>query len=314
MADQFHFKPVIQNDADYTSQSDSFVIGGMGGSHLAAGLMKIYSPNTDIYIHRDYGLPSLAEKRFKNSLFIASSYSGNTEETIDFAHHVLKKKLRLAIVTTGGVLGEFAQKNNIPFIQLPNEHIQPRAAVGVSFVALARLVLGEAEIARLNAFADAFNPLAFETEGKQLADALKNRIPIVYSSRANGAIAYNWKIKFNETTKIPAFANVFPELNHNEMTGFDVLTSTKDLSSRFHFIFLSDSGDHPKIIKRMEILKKMYEDRGLPVTVIDLVGSPLGKIFHSLVLADWTALFLSKIYGTEPEQVHMVEEFKKLIA
>jgi glucose/mannose-6-phosphate isomerase len=140
-------------------------------------------------------------------------------------------------------------------------------------------------------------------------------MPIIYTSTLHAAIAYNWKIKFNETGKIPAFCNVVPELNHNEMTGFDVKTKTIPLSRNFHFVFLKDADDDRRIIKRMNVLEKLYRDRGFKTEVVLLQGkTPIAKIFNALNLADWTAYHTAKIYGVEPEQVPMVEEFKKLIA
>jgi len=154
-----------------------------------------------------------------------------------------------------------------------------------------------------------------ENSGRELAEKIKGKIPVIYSSSQNSAIAYNWKIKFNETGKIPAFYNVFPELNHNEMTGFDVKEPTKPLSEKFYFIFLKDEADHPKVIKRMDITKKLYGDRGLSAEMISLDGGNiLEKMFSSLLLADWTAYYTAVQYGADPEQVPMVEEFKKLIA
>ncbi len=119
----------------------------------------------------------------------------------------------------------------------------------------------------------------------------------------------------NETGKIPAFSNVFPELNHNEMTGFDRKGKTKDLSGKFCFIFLSDNADHPQNRKRFEVTKRLYEERGLVVHSLPLQGTTRSeKIFSSLLLADWVAYHTALQYGVEPEQVPMVEEFKKLIA
>ena len=121
-------------------------------------------------------------------------------------------------------------------------------------------------------------------------------------------------MKFNEDTKIPAFYNIFPELNHNEMNGFDVVPATKNLSDKFHFIFLRDKNDHPQISKRMKILEKLYQKRKLAVTVLELKGKNIWeKIFSNLILADFTAFYLAKSYDIAPEPVPMVEEFKKLI-
>ena len=138
---------------------------------------------------------------------------------------------------------------------------------------------------------------------------------LLYTSRHNAPLAYNWKIKFNESAKIPAFYNVFPELNHNEMDGFDVVPSTENLAQAFHIIILKDDNDNPRILKRMEVLQRLYGDRGLAVSVVQLTGSSVwGRAFNSLILAEWAAYYVSQYYGTEPEQVPMVEEFKKMIA
>jgi glucose/mannose-6-phosphate isomerase len=160
------------------------------------------------------------------------------------------------------------------------------------------------------------DPTSLEESGKKLALKLKNYIPVIYASDRNLSLAYNWKIKLNETGKIPAFYNVFPELNHNEMTGFDVVDSTKNLSDKFYFIILKDTDDNPKILKRMDILERLYKDRDLKVEVINLAEKKESwyKIFSTLILADWVAYYSAQEYGLESEQVPMVEEFKKLIS
>ena len=181
--------------------------------------------------------------------------------------------------------------------------------------ALTALIQKEGLLTELAELGATLLPETLEEKGKELAEALRDSVPVIYASTRNSAVANNWKIKFNETGKIPAFYNVFPELNHNEMTGFDVTETTEGLSRKFHFIFLTDTVDHPKIQRRMAVCKKLYEQRGFQVTEVPLEGaSTLERIFTSLLTADWTALHLSRIYGTEAEQVPMVEEFKKLIS
>jgi len=151
--------------------------------------------------------------------------------------------------------------------------------------------------------------------GKALAYRIKGKVPVVYSSSENAPIAYNWKIKLNETGKIPAFMNVLPELNHNEMNGFDVHPSTRPLSRVFHFLLLKDKNDNEHVQKRMEVLASLYEARKLPVMTLELKGKTvLEKIFSSLLLADWLAYHTATLYKVDPEQVPLVEEFKKLIA
>lgn len=314
IATQFNFSPVIEN-GEKLKPAESFVLCGMGGSHLSAGLLKIYNPKIDVYVHRDYGLPLFAEKRLSGAMYIASSYSGNTEEVLHFAETAREKGLNVVAVAIGGQLIDWAKKHSLPYIQLPDTGIQPRSAVGFSMIAIAKIIEGDEAVAELQKLGTKLSPLKTEEQSRTLADSLKGKIPVVYSSRRNLPIAYNWKIKFNETAKIPAFYNVFPELNHNEMTGFDVVDSTRALSEKFHFIFLTDTDARPQINHRMEVCKTMYEDRGLSVTSIPLSGETVfEKIFNSLTLADWTSLHLSRFYKVDAQNVPMVEEFKKKIA
>lgn len=314
LATQFNFVPVVEN-AGALRLATRFVLCGMGGSHLSADLLKIYDPRLNIHVHHDYGLPAHSDERFSDAMFIASTYSGNTEEVLDFAEQALAKKYNLVVVALGGQILEWARANGVPYIQIPDTGIQPRSAVGFSIIALAKLMGGDEAVAELAHLGTKLSPLKLDVFGEKLAAELHGKVPVIYSSRTNLPIAYNWKIKFNETAKIPAFCNVFSELNHNEMTGFDVTPGTKALSANFHFIFLADAADYRKITLRMHVTKKMYENRGLGVSVIELTGETVfEKIFNALTIADWTAFHLSQHYGTEPDAVPMVEEFKKLIA
>ncbi len=285
----------------------------MGGSSLAGDLMKVWNPLLDLTIHRDYGLPEIAEVDLSRTLVIASSYSGNTEETLNALDTAIEFGLAIAVVAAGGKLLAKAKELGLPYVQLPADGIQPRMATGFSVKALLAL-LGMAEALQEVKSLTKLNVKPFEGAGKRLAAELNGKVPMIYSSRVNMPIAYNWKIKFNETAKIPAFANRFPELNHNEMTGFDTTSKSKKLSEDFHFIFLRDPEDHERIQKRMEATAKLYRDRGLPVEEIEMAGGNVWeKIFSSTLLADWTALSLAEVYGADPENVPPVEEFKKML-
>jgi len=370
-AKQFEYEPQIIN-ADALGKADKFIVVGMGGSHLAADFLKMIKPQLDLIIHRNYDLPNLPQTELKNYLVILSSYSGNTEEVLDAFEKVRGRKLNYAVIAVGGKLLDMAKENNIPYIQLPDTGIQPRCALGFSLRAFLKLI-GENNLLNQTKFlVDSLKPLDYEEAGKKLAQRLKGYVPIIYCSENNAPIAYNWKIKFNETGKIPAFYNVLPELNHNEMTGFsagggsqpkadqllagaesfggDVHFEVKSLLQNFYFILLKDRNDHPRNIKRMDILEKLYRDRNLMVESIELeemnfnylgelveqgdeskkLAVPYDssdsdarqrsreldifyKIFSSLILADWTAYYIAEGYGLESEQVPMVEEFKKLM-
>ena len=310
---QFEYEPVVENEAKLKKFS-KFIVCGMGGSNLVANLLKIRNPELDIISHKSYGLPALDKKTLKQNLVIISSYSGNTEETIDAFRTAVKNNLSVAVITTSGKLLDLAKKTKKPYIQLPHMGIQPRAALGFNALALVKL-MGEKNLQReLKSLVGTLKSYEFERVGKALAKKLKGHLPVIYSSLKNHAIAYNWKIKFNETGKIPAFINYFPELNHNEMTGFDSIDSTRELSRNVCFIFLKDMADNPRIVKRMNVTERLFRERGFPVEVAMINGiSPLHKIFSSLLLADWVAYHIAGEYGTEAEQVPMVEELKRLI-
>lgn len=284
----------------------------MGGSNLAPSLIKRWDPFIPIIAHKDYDLPDLAEEEFKESLIIASSYSGNTEETIDGFSQASKKGYARVAIAIGGTLLDLAKTEGVPYIEIPDTGIQPRSALGFSMKAMLAFMGQQKALEELTDLSSSLDPLNFQTEGKALAERLKGKIPLIYSSLQNWGVAYNWKIKFNETGKIPAFCNVFPELNHNEMNGFDPAPSIKALSERFYYLMLKDASDDPRISKRMGLVQKLYEDRGLEGEALALKGkSVFEKIFSWLLLADWASFYTAKGYNVEAEQVPMVEEFKE---
>jgi len=310
---QFLFEPEIKNQDNLIKKS-SFVVVGMGGSDLAPELLKTWNPGLDILVRRDYGLPELSPEELKNKLIILSSYSGNTEEVIEAFQETREKKLAMAVITAGGKLLSLAQENNIPYIQLPDTGIQPRMALGFSLKAFLKFIGEDDELKKLNGLATTLNPVDFAENGKTLAEKLKNFVPIIYASDRNSSLANIWKIEINETGKVPAFYNIFPELDHNEINSFDVKNPTKELCDEFHFVFLKDVADDPKILKRMEVTEKLYKDRGLKVEIVNVGGKDFwSKIFSTLILGDWVAYYTALQYGLDPERVPMVEEFKKLI-
>lgn len=314
-AKQFAYEPKIEN-AGALIPTTKFLVVGMGGSHLAADLLKVWDPGFDVIVSQDYALPALPENALKDRLIILSSYSGNTEEVLSAFEEARTKNLPRAVISIGGKLLELAKKYKLPYIQMPDTGIQPRSALGFTLMALLKLMNQQHATAEAHQLSSILKPAELEDQGHKLAERLHNFVPVIYSSLRNLPIAYNWKIKFNETGKIPAFYNVFSELNHNEMTGFDAKGATNLLAKNFYFLLLEDDSDTSKIQKRMQVLAKLYGDRNLKVEFIKLAqhDNIFYKIFSSLILADWTAYYTAKSYDVEPEQVPMVEEFKKLIA
>ena len=298
---QFEFQPVIENG--HVGNYTKFVIAGMGGSHLAADLIKTREPYLDLIVHKDYGLPKISDE--SGRLFIASSYSGNTEEVVDFLESAIEKGLPTVVVSTGGKLIEIAKEKSIPFVKMPETNIQPREALGYSLRALLK-AMGQNDILSETDELVSFDPSEYEELGKSIAEKIGTNIPVVYSSTDNEALALNWKIRLNETGKTPAFYNVLPELNHNEMISFAD-------SSNFYFVLIREDMDSPRIKKRIDVTIDMLEKMGYGVSEITLSGSKFNKIFKALLVADWTSYYLAKSKGSNPEEVSLVEEFKKML-
>ena len=306
---QFAYQPEIKNAAPFLGR-EIFIILGMGGSHLAADLIAAYKPEADIIVYSDYGL-NFPESVLASALIVASSYSGNTEEVIDGFETAVQKNLAVAVIATGGKLIELAQKHQKPYIELHNTGIQPREALGFSLRALLKIMGDEKTLKETESLAESLRPEEIREKAQSLANRLKGHIPVIYTSQKKASVGYIWKIKLNETGKVPAFCNVVPEMNHNEINSFEVPA----LAEKFYFLFLEDSYDHPRVQKRMSVAADLFVKKGLKVEKIKLSGeNHFHKIFSSLILADWVSFYLAEQYGLDPEQVPMVEEFKKLIS
>lgn len=312
--EQFAWTPEVQN-SEHLGTQRNFVVAGMGGSHLGADLIKSYGTVTNLIIHRDYGLPSAPDGFMQDALLILSSYSGNTEETLDAGRIAQGLGLSIAAISTGGKLLDFAREHHYPYVQIPDTGLQPRMAIGFSMIGIARLMQNRELEEGVYAAGKRVDGLVGREEGKRLAEIFADKIPVFYSSEMNAPLAYIWKIKMNETGKSPAFYNVFPELCHNELTGFDVVDSTRALSANIKLAFLDDFSDHPRVRVRMQVAGEIFAERGLSVEKIPLAGkSGFEKAFNAALLADWVSMNLAKHYGVPDEAVPVVEDFKKRIS
>jgi len=288
------------------------VVGGMGGSALPGEALQVLDPSLDIEVHRGYDLPDHPPA---DALYVAVSYSGNTEEALSFEHqeelsfakNASGRSRPLAIITSGGALLTHAKDEGLPYVQVPGD-VQPRNALIYLVRALAALAGRDDLLAALGAAV--FDEAPALASADALAGAVGGAMPIFYASRRNAFFSYLYKINFNETGKMPAFANTFPELNHNEMQAFD--TGAPESAALAHFVLLRDLADDPRIAKRMDVFAALMRERGRGVTEIVLEGDTrASQLARGWFVAHRAARALALARGVDPESVPLVEEFKK---
>lgn len=275
----------------------------MGGSALPGEILKMLSNffnwPINIKIHKSYNLPDLNP----SNLVVIISYSGNTEEALSSYLEAKKRKLPIVAITSNGKLARFCEKDKIAYAKVP-QGIQPRLAIGYQFSALAQILSNAQLITNLD-YNIKLEQKTIQESAKKLAEKIIDKTPLIYSSDKFQALTYIWKINFNENSKIPAFWNYFPELNHNELNGLN--------NKNFYAVILRDKKiDHPRILKRMEITQEIIRRQGIKSRMIDLAGKNIiEKIFANILLASWTSYYLALRRKIDPLQVKVIENFKK---
>jgi len=308
--------------------SCTLVICGMGGSAIGGQLLCdliAEDSKTSVHVERGYTLPAFVGK---NTPVVCVSHSGNTEEVLGCFDDGLERGSPLAVITSGGILMERAEKAGIPLLRIPGG-IPPRAALGYLFTPLLKLAScwGFCEIAdeefgsvlrktrKLLAACTLEADLAGNTP-MQLAKRLYGKIPLVYSG--NGLLAgaaYRWKCQFNENSKSMAFVNNFPELGHNEIMGWD---SPEKILQEIFLVMLTDIDDHPQVGKRMDVTYDMLEPLAGGAIKINSVGGPgfagrLARMMSIVALGDLTSIYLAVESGKDPTPIGKIEEIKKLL-
>ncbi len=288
---------------------DRIVVAGLGGSAFPADLASLAVP-CPIAVSRDYVIRAPLDPR---TLVVASSFSGNTEETLAAFEDAARRGVPRMALTGGGRLAELAAAAGVPIIRLskPFPTFQPRAATAMFVGALARLCedLGLASDVRprLDRVADRIRE-ARDTESRaaQLADALRGRIPVILATAPFGRTAARIiKIKLNENAKIAAFWNTIPEFNHNELVGFT------DRHGPFSVVILRDPSVPERMAHRVEMTRKTLVESGVPVHMVDLpTGEPLEQAFTALYLFDFVSCRLALQAGIDPNPVALIESFK----
>lgn len=305
-------KKVRFKEWSFLTPPENIIVCGMGGSALVGDIMQIFLQDKKIdlplHISRGYKLPHWVDKK---DLVVCTSYSGNTEETLSSFAEARKRKLPLIVITSGGGLAELCQKNNIPFSKIPTGY-QPRMTLGLQFATLIEILINckiVKELENIGSLEKKLKPESLEDNGRKIAKKLKNKIPLIYASDRFKSLAKIWKIKFNENSKVPAFFNYFPELNHNEMVGY---TNASKTMKDFQVIILRDRADGKKINERMNLTASILKNKGVGVDLIEIKGrSILEKIFSNLILSDWVSYYLAISQKIDPTPVGIIENFKK---
>lgn len=300
------------------------VISGMGGSAIGADLLSAYIAPTcrlPLLVQRDYTLPAWAYG--PETLVIASSHSGNTEETLAAFEAALQAGCRLLAVCTGGELERRARAHNVPVWKFDHAG-QPRAAVGFSFGLLLALftrmrMVPNSEQDLLEAVADmrsqqetlrADIPLA-ENPAKLLAGQLVGRWVNVYASGMLSPVARRWKGQMNEIAKAGAGFELLPEADHNALAGLE----NPQLLMQTMTIFLHAPSDHPRNILRTELTRQGFMVQGLNTEMFAANGeTPLSHIWTALHFGDYLAYYLAMLYGMDPTPVDALQNLKAALA
>jgi glucose/mannose-6-phosphate isomerase len=286
--EQKTFVPLGENWPQEGFRYESVIVGGMGGSALAARLMFALEPAFPLWLHNDYGVP---EKASSNTLSIAMSYSGNTGEVLSFAKKTLEKGAPLAIVTSGGKLLEMAREENLPYVLVPFG-LEPRNAVLYMMRALLFVLGKNALLEELESI-----PVEFERwqkEGAQIGENLGEDVPLIYSSRNNHSFAYLWKIMLNETGKIHAFTNIFPELAHNEI---ESLMSKS--AAGFKALLFIDEEDSTEVRHAMNTLANLMSEKNIKFEKAILPLGRIQKLLYALVASQSAALAIAEANGID---------------
>jgi glucose/mannose-6-phosphate isomerase len=299
---------------------DNIIAAGMGGSGIGGELLKDWIRNkTDVpmEVNREYNLPDYAGKK---TLVLLSSYSGDTEETLGAFLDAVKRKCMVFCVSSGGALLKHAERLGVPYLQLPSG-MPPRAALPYLFVpnllCMEKLGLAQGASDELAEAIRLLEKVSIDNSPKKaspqnfcksLALNIWQKTPVVYGFGCYRSVAMRFKQQFNENSKSPAKWEVFSELNHNEIVGWEC---AHNLSKSFYVIFIRDNKEPVEIRSRMEITKEIMEQAGLDVFEIQTQGkSTLAKMLSTVCISDFTSVYLAYLRGIDPTPVKTINLLK----
>jgi glucose/mannose-6-phosphate isomerase len=295
------------------------VYSGMGGSALAAILSRSWPGHKlPFEVSRQYHIPAYVSDK---TLFIACSYSGNTEETLSALAEAEGRGAHIVIIAGGGKLADIAIEKGYPYLQVPKAE-QPRYAVFYNLTALLTVLeaaglIPEAEISAKLEKAAQFLTSAVkgwtatvptqDNPAKKLALEMAGKSPVIYAGPLMSPVAYKWKISFNENAKNIAWWGELPEFNHNEFIGW----SSHPIEKPYAVVDLRSNLEHPRVQKRFEVTERLLSGIRPSPHVVEVQGSNLlEQVVWAVAFGDFVTIYTALLNNVDPAPVDLVEKFK----
>jgi glucose/mannose-6-phosphate isomerase len=298
------------------------IVAGMGGSSIGGALARAAlgdQASRPIVAARAYGLPPWTTP---DTTVLCASYSGETEEALACYEAAGALGAKRVVVTTGGQLAELARADGVPVIPIA-AGFQPRAAVAYMTVAALEVAAACGAGPRLGSevdvAADHLEELVLEwgpdgaddSLSKTLARGLHGTVPVVSGAGLTTALAYRWKTQFNENANIPSFAHELPELDHNEIAGWEGAAEL----GRFSAVFLDDCDLHPRVKARMELTEQLVAPFAAATFRVASRGqTTVERIFSLVLLGDLVSLYVAVLRGVDPAAVEAIDKLKAALA
>ena len=311
------WKNKIELESKLSKNLNNIIICGMGGSAISGDLLTSYlkhEPKFPLLVNRGYELPEFANDK---SIVIISSYSGNTEETLSCFDKAIGKKCKIVALSTGGQVKDFAQQNKIPWVML-EKGFQPRYALGTSFFTLIKIMQELKLIPSQDKVVEEIitvwkkNGTEYsnnKNEALRYAEELIGYIPVIYSSEEFRSVAYRLKCQFNENSKLHAFHNTIPELNHNEIIGWETVLE-KQFNAKL--LFILDEEYHPQVMRRFEITKDLIQKKGIGIIALKSNEKNVKvRIMDLIYLGDWITFYLAVLRGYNPSEIDYINYLKE---
>ena len=314
-----------------TPVSSRYAVFGLGGSAIGGDLLRSYLSGVEwgqhlqVIVNRSYDAPGWIDG---DTNVIVSSYSGETEETLSAFDQVRKKTMRMLSITTGGTLGQRSVTAGVPVINIPPGY-QPRCALAFSFfpilVAMGRHGRMDAKGVRMNArsinetirevtaLRDEYASKAAKNPALKIAKQLQGKIPVIYSaSDRMDAVNLRWRGQIQENAKQLAFGNLLPEMNHNEINGWQ---HPPKLLKNFEVVMLHDSEDHDRVKIRFDALQGILKGSVGGIVPVEGVGKNLlSRMFTAIYLGDWVSYHLALLNNEDPSPVPVIQKLKARLA